>query len=96
MSVGLPVVNIGDRQRGRERTSCMLNVDYNRKAIGEAIEKALSDEEYRRRLAEFTRQRTALDTPAEVTDCLRTLDLGIVHKPKPFFEIPGPEGDENR
>jgi UDP-hydrolysing UDP-N-acetyl-D-glucosamine 2-epimerase len=35
--LGVPVVNIGSRQQGRERGNNVLDVDYERKAIAEAI-----------------------------------------------------------
>jgi len=40
----LPVVNIGDRQKGRERSTNVIDCDYNKQQIEGAIEKALSDE----------------------------------------------------
>ena len=47
---GLPVVNVGDRQRDRERTGNVVDVPYDRRRIGGAIDRALNDEEYRARL----------------------------------------------
>ena len=41
MSVGLPVVNIGDRQRGREYLAYLLNIGYDRAQIRQAVETAL-------------------------------------------------------
>lgn len=47
---GLPVVNIGDRQRGRERSGNTIDVDESRGAISGAIDRALS-EPFRRHCA---------------------------------------------
>lgn len=41
-TLNLPAVNIGPRQKGREQTKNVINVDYNRKKIIKAISKALS------------------------------------------------------
>lgn len=41
-TLNLPAVNIGPRQKGREQTKNVINVDYNRKKIMKAISKALS------------------------------------------------------
>lgn len=41
-----PVVNIGDRQNGRERSGNVLDVDYDEKKIAKAIEKSLYDKKY--------------------------------------------------
>lgn len=87
MSVGLPVVNIGDRQRGREPFSCWLNVDYNRDKIRQALDTAFNDEAYRRKLADFTKLLTALDTSTLTANCLRTLDLNKGRSPKSFHDL---------
>jgi len=43
----LPVVNIGTRQKGRERAANVLDVGYERSEIAEAIQKAVSDPGFR-------------------------------------------------
>ncbi len=45
-SLGLPVVNIGIRQEGRERGNNVIDVGYNKPEIIKAIEKALTDKEF--------------------------------------------------
>jgi len=45
-SFGLPVVNIGIRQRGRQRGDNVINVGYNRKKIKIVIENAIRDEKF--------------------------------------------------
>jgi len=45
-----PVVNVGQRQVGRETAGNVINVGHSMKAIREGIEKALHDEGFRRRL----------------------------------------------
>lgn len=42
-SFKLPVVNVGDRQRGREQAANILNTPYERAEIQAAIQKALTD-----------------------------------------------------
>jgi len=46
-SLKLPVVNIGIRQNGRERSNNVLNVKHDKKQIKKAIEKALYDKSFR-------------------------------------------------
>jgi len=87
MSLGLPVVNIGDRQSGREHLACMINVEYDRLAISNAIEMALNDKKYRLELEDFTRNMVWLDTPVEVVNCLLDIDLDVAKKPKSFFDF---------
>lgn len=88
MSVGLPVVNIGDRQRGREHLACWINVGYDWTQIRRAIETALHGSDYRRRLADFASQMVMHNTAAQVVDCLRSVDLHRAIRPKPFVDLP--------
>ena len=44
--LGVPVVNIGRRQEGRERGKNVIDVDYNRKEIIDAIETQIKIEKY--------------------------------------------------
>ena len=46
-SMGLPAVNIGSRQDGRERTCNIIDVPHEVKAIVTAMEKGLNDNTYR-------------------------------------------------
>jgi UDP-N-acetylglucosamine 2-epimerase (non-hydrolysing)/GDP/UDP-N,N'-diacetylbacillosamine 2-epimerase (hydrolysing) len=87
MSVSLPVVNIGDRQRGREHLGCLLNVGYDRREILQAIETAL-DPNYRRQVIEFAERLSQQDTPAKVVNCLQQIDLDLARRPKTFFNLP--------
>lgn len=47
-SLGLPVINIGIRQEGRERGKNVIDVGHNKQKISAGIRKALSDEEFLR------------------------------------------------
>jgi len=48
-SFGLPVVNVGTRQKGRLRAENIIDVEYNKKEIKNAILKAIYDEEFKRK-----------------------------------------------
>jgi UDP-N-acetylglucosamine 2-epimerase len=88
MSVSLPVINIGTRQRGREHLSCLLNVDHDRSQILFAIRTALHDEEYRARLRDFSERMSQQDTSLLVLEFLRGLDIHAATRPKPFYDLP--------
>lgn len=49
-SFHLPVVNIGTRQAGRERSTNVIDVEYNRREIVKAVKKALYDKEFREKV----------------------------------------------
>lgn len=49
-SFGLPVVNIGSRQEGRQRAENVIDVGYDKEEIISAIKKALFDEDFKRKV----------------------------------------------
>lgn len=51
-SFGLPVVNIGDRQEGRQQTNNVINIQHSENEIKSAVKAALSDEEIKQRAEE--------------------------------------------
>jgi UDP-N-acetylglucosamine 2-epimerase (non-hydrolysing)/GDP/UDP-N,N'-diacetylbacillosamine 2-epimerase (hydrolysing) len=87
MSIRLAVVNIGERQRGREHLSCTINVPHEREQIRLAIESALHNPDYRQRLAEFQSPLIRPDTPEQVAEFLCALDPGVAKSPKPFLDL---------
>jgi UDP-hydrolysing UDP-N-acetyl-D-glucosamine 2-epimerase len=50
-SLGLPVVNVGERQRGRERGSNVIDCGHDKKSIEISLMKALGDKQFRTRAA---------------------------------------------
>jgi GDP/UDP-N,N'-diacetylbacillosamine 2-epimerase (hydrolysing) len=46
-SFKVPVVNIGNRQRGRPQAANILNSEYSAQAISSALDKALNDSDFR-------------------------------------------------
>ena len=49
-SFGLPTVNIGTRQEGRERAGNVIEVGYRKEEIEKAIEKAIYDKKFRQKV----------------------------------------------
>jgi GDP/UDP-N,N'-diacetylbacillosamine 2-epimerase (hydrolysing) len=49
-SFGLPVVNIGPRQKGRQRAENVIDVDYDKEEIKTAIQKSLYDEKFKEKV----------------------------------------------
>lgn len=85
MSVALPVVNIGDRQRGREQHACWISVGHDRATIAAGIRRALTDVDYHRALRALSQTLVDRDHAAKVCSALAGLDLGIARRPKAFF-----------
>ena len=50
-SFGLPVVNIGGRQEGRQRAGNVIDVGYDTKEIVAAVRKALQDRDFRKKVS---------------------------------------------
>lgn len=51
-SFQLPAINIGTRQEGRERADNIIQADYDREQIKKAIEKAIFDKKFKKRVRE--------------------------------------------
>lgn len=95
MSIHLPVVNIGNRQQGREHLACTLNVGHQRDQIIEAIQKALFDVHYRQRLEEFHSPLILPDTEERIARVLQNLDLMRGKRGKRFASIHGEKYRQN-
>jgi len=52
-SFHLPVVNIGQRQNGRQRSGNVIDVTYNKNRIQQAIKKALIDKNFKKKLKKY-------------------------------------------
>jgi GDP/UDP-N,N'-diacetylbacillosamine 2-epimerase (hydrolysing) len=50
---GIPAVNVGIRQEGRERSENIIDVSHEKEKIIKAIQKALFDEDFRRKIQKF-------------------------------------------
>jgi UDP-hydrolysing UDP-N-acetyl-D-glucosamine 2-epimerase len=79
--LGVPAVNIGTRQQGRERHLNVLDVDYDREAIAAAIQTQLHTGRY----APSTLFGKG-DAGACIADVLATADLDAIRQQKRLFE----------
>lgn len=73
---GTPVVNVGTRQRGRERGGNVIDVGYDREEIRQAIEKSLTDMDYRASLKKMKNPWGDGKTGARVAKILEQANFG--------------------
>ncbi len=71
----LPVVNIGPRQDGRERALNVIDTGYDRRAILRALERAVHDETFKRRLKGLRNPHGKGDTSQRIVMVLSGLKL---------------------
>lgn len=74
-SFKIPVVNIGNRQKGREHGENVINVGYNREEINDAIKKSLYDSEYLKRLRKVRNPWGDGKTAPKIIKILETVEL---------------------
>ena len=74
----LPSVNIGDRQRGRERVENVIDVGYRRHAIQAAIEHAVSNSEFRQKLLKIQPPFGSGDAHKKITRVLEEVPIDQV------------------
>jgi len=92
-SFGLPVVNIGKRQEGRERAENIIDVNHDRKEIKKAIEKALYDESFKRLIRSSRSKNPHGDGKAgvRIARILSEIDLSTNLLQKRFMDWNCPE-----
>jgi GDP/UDP-N,N'-diacetylbacillosamine 2-epimerase (hydrolysing) len=77
----IPSINIGTRQKGRERAKNVIDVPNKKDDILKAIKKAVFDKEYRAMVSEIENPYGNGDSAKKIVDILRTIKLdGIVQK----------------
>ncbi|MFC5970119.1 UDP-N-acetylglucosamine 2-epimerase [Halomarina salina] len=74
-SLDLPVVDVGPRQEGRERADHTLRVPHDRAAIREAVERCLTDDGFRQRVADCENPYDHGGAGAAIAERLATVDL---------------------
>ncbi len=72
----LPVINIGTRQDGRERSENIIDAPHNREKIIAAIRKALYDETFRKRVQKCKNPYGKGKTGEKITNILSRIKLG--------------------
>jgi len=74
-SFGIPAVNIGTRQRGRERALNVIDTGYERDAIRNGIERALFDENFRKAIQEKINPYGNGKASERIPTILTTIDI---------------------
>ncbi len=85
-SLRCAVVNIGDRQAGRERSGNVLDVPWVPRAIRQALDVVLSDRMFRRHVATGANVYGDGRAAPRIVDILRSVDPAALAKPKLFVE----------
>lgn len=79
--LGIPAVIVGDRQQNRERGKNVLEVDFNRKEIAEAVRKQIGHGKYG-----FDIRFGAGRAAQKIVDVLASINLGDVSIQKRFYD----------
>lgn len=72
-SFGLPVVNIGTRQEGRERAENIIDTDYKKEQIICAINKAINDEEFIKNVKKCRNPYASENTGKKIAEILSNI-----------------------
>lgn len=91
-SLGLPCVNLGDRQKGRIRPPSVVDCEAERDAIVQAIQTASSDE-FRGRTLGLSSPYGTPGVTERIVTVLRDIDLNKLRQ-KSFFDIDFSNGTE--
>lgn len=74
-SFKLPVINIGDRQNGRLRSSNIIDTGYNKEEIVESINKVLFDKNFRENLINIDNVYGNGNVSRQIVDILKNINL---------------------
>jgi GDP/UDP-N,N'-diacetylbacillosamine 2-epimerase (hydrolysing) len=74
-SIGLPVVNVGTRQRDRVSAGNVIYVDYQTSSILDAIEKSVTNKEYRKMISGIKNPYGDGNSAEKIATILRTINL---------------------
>lgn len=74
-SLGIPVINIGSRQRGRISAENVIFVDYDSKEIEEALEKSMHDSLYRNNIKNINNPYGNGNSSELIFEIITSLDL---------------------
>ena len=85
----LPVVNIGDRQKGREKAINVIDVDYNFNSIEEGIRKALSKDFrlFLKKVSNPYSNKNKGKTSWKIKEKLKIINLNKEFLKKEFFDL---------
>jgi UDP-hydrolysing UDP-N-acetyl-D-glucosamine 2-epimerase len=75
-SFATPVINVGDRQEGRERGENVIDVGYNKAQIIAAMEKSLNDEEYKEMIKNTDNPWGEGNASKKIVEVLKNVKLG--------------------
>ena len=70
-----PIVNVGSRQLGRQRGNNVIDVDYNKAAIHQAIKKSLFDKSYLNKLRSVTNPYGDGKTSQKIVKVLEDMEI---------------------
>lgn len=77
----IPAVNIGTRQKGRERAENVIDVPTDRNEIQRAIEKALYDQDFRSRVKKIVNPYGNGKSAEKIVQILKTVQIdGVIQK----------------
>lgn len=80
-TLGIPAINIGTRQQGRERACNVIDAPYDRKKIAEALKKALYDETFRESVRKMVNPYGNGTSAKQIVSVLKQIKLeGIIQK----------------
>jgi len=85
-SFRLPVVNIGNRQKGRIQTLNIIDSNYDRASIGQCIRKAISPE-FHESLLELKNPYGDGSASHKIIDVLKNIHLGTTLISKTFYDV---------
>jgi UDP-hydrolysing UDP-N-acetyl-D-glucosamine 2-epimerase len=87
-SLGIPVLDLGNRQGGRPRSRAVINADFSEKTIKKSLKKLLAPG-YREKCAQFPNPYEGCDAARKIARIIADYDLNSISHEKKFYDLPG-------
>lgn len=86
-SLGIPVLDLGNRQQGRLRSDAVLSADFTSENIANALNKLLNPD-WLKKCATIANPYEGKDSAKTIARIIKEFDLSLINRDKVFFDLP--------
>ena len=86
-SLGIPVLDLGNRQGGRPRSQAVMTADFSRSSIKKALKKLLAPD-WREKCKLFPNPYEGFDSARKIAGIIAGYDISSICSEKQFYDLP--------
>jgi UDP-hydrolysing UDP-N-acetyl-D-glucosamine 2-epimerase len=85
-SLGIPVLNLGNRQGGRPRSQAVITADFSRQSVKKALKKLLAPD-WREKCRLFPNPYEGIDAARTIAGIIAGYDINSISSEKKFYDL---------